>query len=137
VQKGIATTTDYHAKLFAHELNRRHSVADDEKLAGALLDAQVDLNPHQVEAALFAFKSPLSKGATFADEVGLGNLPDKLALQRKARSLETMRDEAWRAYDQAAKEIETQKDELLDQVEEHLGQDVYDETLFAIRFEIK
>lgn len=72
MQKGIATTTDYHAKLFAHELNRRHSVADDEKLAGALLDAQVDLNPHQVEAALFAFKSPLSKGAILADEVGLG-----------------------------------------------------------------
>jgi ERCC4-related helicase len=65
-------TTEYHAKLFAHELNRRHSVADAEKLAGALLDAQVDLNPHQVEAALFAFKSPLSKGAILADEVGLG-----------------------------------------------------------------
>lgn len=64
--------TDYHAKLFAHELSRRHSVADAEKLAGALLDAQVDLNPHQVEAALFAFKSPLSKGAILADEVGLG-----------------------------------------------------------------
>jgi ERCC4-related helicase len=54
------------------ELSRRHSVADAEKLAGALLDAQVDLNPHQVEAALFAFKSPLSKGAILADEVGLG-----------------------------------------------------------------
>jgi ERCC4-related helicase len=65
-------TTDYHAKLFAHELGRRHSAADDEKLASALLDAQVDLNPHQVEAALFAFKSPLSKGAILADEVGLG-----------------------------------------------------------------
>jgi ERCC4-related helicase len=38
----------------------------------ALMDAQVDLNPHQVEAALFAFKSPLSKGAILADEVGLG-----------------------------------------------------------------
>ena len=72
MQKGNATTTDYHAKLFAHELSRRHSVADDEKLAGALLDAQVDLNPHQVEAVLFAFKSPLSKGAILADEVGLG-----------------------------------------------------------------
>lgn len=64
--------TEYHAKLFAHELGRRHSVADAEKLAGALMDAQVDLNPHQVEAALFAFKSPLSKGAILADEVGLG-----------------------------------------------------------------
>lgn len=64
--------TEYHAKLFAHELSKRHSVADAEKLASALMDAQVDLNPHQVEAALFAFKSPLSKGAILADEVGLG-----------------------------------------------------------------
>ncbi|MEQ9587314.1 MAG: SNF2-related protein [Parvibaculaceae bacterium] len=65
-------TTDYHAKLFAHQLSRRHSVGDSEKLASTLLDAQVDLNPHQVEAALFAFKSPFSKGAILADEVGLG-----------------------------------------------------------------
>ena len=36
------------------------------------MDAQVDLNPHQIEAALFAFRSPLSKGALLADEVGLG-----------------------------------------------------------------
>lgn len=64
--------TDYHTKLYAHELRRRHSAGDSEKLAGALFDAQVDLNPHQVEAALFAFRSPLSKGAILADEVGLG-----------------------------------------------------------------
>lgn len=68
----MSMITDYHAKYFAHELSRRHSVADAEKLAGTLFDAQVDLNPHQVEAALFAFKSPLSKGAILADEVGLG-----------------------------------------------------------------
>ncbi len=37
-----------------------------------MADAQVDLNPHQVDAALFAFQSPLSKGALLADEVGLG-----------------------------------------------------------------
>ena len=43
-----------------------------DKLASALSDAQVDLNPHQIEAALFAFRSPLSKGAILADEVGLG-----------------------------------------------------------------
>ncbi|MCH2236130.1 MAG: SNF2-related protein [Crocinitomicaceae bacterium] len=41
-------------------------------MSSTLLDAQVDLNPHQIEAALFAFKSPLSKGAILADEVGLG-----------------------------------------------------------------
>src|SRR2546427_11727041 len=64
--------TDYHAKYIAHELTKRCASDSIEKLAGALVDAQVDLNPHQVEAALFAFKSPLSKGAILADEVGLG-----------------------------------------------------------------
>src|SRR5687767_12638465 len=64
--------TDYHAKYYAAELTRRFPSDSVEKLAGALVDAQVDLNPHQVDAALFAFKSPLSKGALLADEVGLG-----------------------------------------------------------------
>ncbi|MDP1557707.1 MAG: SNF2-related protein [Nitrosomonas sp.] len=64
--------TDYHAKYFAHELTKRCSSDSIEKLAGAVASAQVDLNPHQVDAALFAFQSPLSKGALLADEVGLG-----------------------------------------------------------------
>lgn len=58
--------------MLAHELTLRHSTEKLEKLAGTLVDAQVDLNPHQVDAALFAFRSPLSKGALLADEVGLG-----------------------------------------------------------------
>ena len=53
--------TPYHAKYFAYELTRRCPPDSDDRLAGALVDAQVDLNPHQVDAALFAFKSPLSK----------------------------------------------------------------------------
>ena len=64
--------TDYQAKYYAHELSKRCSSDSIEGLAGTLMDAQVDLNPHQVEAALFAFKSPLSNGAILADEVGLG-----------------------------------------------------------------
>jgi SNF2 family DNA or RNA helicase len=64
--------TDYHAKYFAYELTKRCASDSPERLAGALVDAQVDLNPHQVEAALFAFRSPLSRGALLADEVGLG-----------------------------------------------------------------
>lgn len=64
--------TPYHAKYFAHELTKRSSSESVDKLLSALSDAQVDLNPHQIEAALFAFRSPLSKGAILADEVGLG-----------------------------------------------------------------
>lgn len=64
--------TDYHAKYYSYELTRRHPANNLGKLTAALQDAQVDLNPHQVDAALFAFKSPLSRGAILADEVGLG-----------------------------------------------------------------
>jgi ERCC4-related helicase len=64
--------TDYHAKYYAHELTKRSSSDSLEKLTATLSNAQVDLNPHQIEAALFAFRSPLSKGAILADEVGLG-----------------------------------------------------------------
>ncbi len=56
----------------AWELSRRRNSASDDKFTGVLSEAKVDLNPHQVEAALFAFRSPLSKGAVLADEVGLG-----------------------------------------------------------------
>ncbi len=68
----MTNLTPYHAKYFAHELTKRCPSDSLEKLASALVDAQVDLNPHQVDAALFAFRSPLSKGALLADEVGLG-----------------------------------------------------------------
>ena len=65
-------TSAYHAKYFAHELTKRCPSDSVAKLAASLADAQVDLNPHQIDAALFAFRSPLSKGALLADEVGLG-----------------------------------------------------------------
>ena len=63
--------TDYHARYFAHDLTRRATSGMD-RLSMALFDAAVDLNPHQIEAALFALQSPLSKGVILADEVGLG-----------------------------------------------------------------
>lgn len=62
----------HQAKYYAFELTKRCSSDSVEKFSATLLDAQVDLNPHQVEAALFAFRSPLSAGAILADEVGLG-----------------------------------------------------------------
>lgn len=63
--------TAYHAKYFAHELTRQGGEGV-ERLSRSLFDACVDLNPHQIEAALFALRSPLAKGVLLADEVGLG-----------------------------------------------------------------
>lgn len=57
---------------FAHQLTLRAASDSMESMASALLDAQVDLNPHQIDAALFASSNPLSKGVILADEVGLG-----------------------------------------------------------------
>jgi len=63
--------TRYHAKYFAHDLTRK-AVGGLDRLSMSLFDAAVDLNPHQIEAALFALESPISKGVVLADEVGLG-----------------------------------------------------------------
>ncbi len=64
--------SDHHAKYYAHELTRQASGEDIDRISASLFDASVDLNPHQIEAALFALRSPLSKGVILADEVGLG-----------------------------------------------------------------
>ena len=64
--------TAYQSQFFAWELTRQASGDSIESLGSTLVDAQVDLNPHQVEAALFACKNPLSRGVILADEVGLG-----------------------------------------------------------------
>lgn len=62
----------YHAKYYAHELTRRHTADGVDRLSQSLFDASVDLNPHQIEAALFAMRNPLQEGVLLADEVGLG-----------------------------------------------------------------
>lgn len=64
--------TNYHAKYYAHELTAKHSSSSVDRISRSLFDASVDLNPHQIEASLFALRSPLSKGVVLADEVGLG-----------------------------------------------------------------
>lgn len=67
--------TDFHANYFAHELTKRRTSDSVKKLAAMLADAQVDLNPHQVEAA--------KKAAGLAP-----TLPEKLEWQRAVRTLE-------------------------------------------------
>ncbi len=58
------------ATFFAHRLTLEGTGED--ALAQSLSTARVEMNPHQVDAALFALASPLSKGVLLADEVGLG-----------------------------------------------------------------
>lgn len=64
--------TNHQAKYFALELTRQRGAEGLGRLTQSLFDAAVDLNPHQIDAALFALRSPLSGGTILADEVGLG-----------------------------------------------------------------
>jgi ERCC4-related helicase len=64
--------TPHQSQYFAWLLTRRAAGDSVESLASTLVDSQVDLNPHQVDAALFACRNPLSRGVILADEVGLG-----------------------------------------------------------------
>ena len=62
----------YQSKLWATKLTLKEPSDSIDKISRAITTAKVDLNPHQVDAALFASRSPLSKGVILADEVGLG-----------------------------------------------------------------
>ena len=56
----------------ASQISQKHPQHALEKLNGSIRSANVALNPHQIDAAVFAFNSPISRGAILADEVGLG-----------------------------------------------------------------
>lgn len=64
--------TPHQAKYYAHALTSRQDADGIGSISQSLFDASVDLNPHQVDAALFACRNPLSQGVLLADEVGLG-----------------------------------------------------------------
>jgi SNF2 family DNA or RNA helicase len=68
----VQLNTPYHSQYFACELTKQSASDTVGRISQSLINATVDLNPHQVEAALFAFRAPLERGALLADEVGLG-----------------------------------------------------------------
>ena len=54
--------TPHHARYFALELQRRGLAGQVQAVGAALFDARVDLNPHQVEAALFGLRASVEQG---------------------------------------------------------------------------
>jgi hypothetical protein len=63
-------------------------------------------------------------------------LPEKLERQRAVRALETRREEAWRAYDHPSREIDAQKDALLDTISQRLTQHLEHEPLFTLHWQL-
>ena len=64
------------------------------------------------------------------------NLPEKLKLEKERKKHESERDNAWREYDHAAKEIDRAKDKLIDEIEARLGQDVTEQELFVLSWQV-
>ena len=62
--------TRHQSAYFAHWLTQSGKI--ENQISRAMASARVDMNPHQIDAACFALKSPLEKGVLLADEVGLG-----------------------------------------------------------------
>ncbi len=109
-----------YAQFFELEMNKLDNWADDKRKG-------LKSNLKELDDQLRELKRQIRQASS---------LPEKLALQRKARKIETKREEAWRDYDLQAREIETRKDQLLDTVEEKLSTDVSDEMLFQLSWEV-
>jgi hypothetical protein len=88
-------TTSFHAKYWAHALTLRGETGSIESLSRSIAGSRVDLNPHQVDAALFAIRSLRQveeRNSRFFDEevVKLDGWSDDLkqGLEREIKELD-------------------------------------------------
>ena len=106
--------------LFEQELDKLDSWGEDRRVA---LKAEL----RELEDRIKAIKREARLAA---------NLPMKLKLERERRGLETKRDEAWKEYEAASREVEKRKDSLIDEVEKKLSQHLSQKALFTIRWRL-
>lgn len=65
-------TIPFLQRYLAEKVTLQKMAGSISRLSSVLAKASIELNPHQIYAALYAFNSPLQRGAILADEVGLG-----------------------------------------------------------------
>jgi len=132
--------TPYHAKYYAYELTKRNSSDSIQKLVTSLMDAQGDLNPHQVETALFAFRSPLSTGAiSFNEKIKkdiLNPFDQKVSAQREIKDMEKKRSELRRNLFLAQDEVDKRKEKIIENIEARLQQKIETKELFTFRWRL-
>lgn len=66
------TETSYSARYLAERITLLNGGDSPERIGRTLFNAKISLNPHQIQAALFAFTHPTLNGVMLCDEVGLG-----------------------------------------------------------------
>ena len=64
--------TPHQSQYIAWQLSKQTASNNVDDFGATLVDAKIDINPHQIDAAIFACQNPLSRGVLLADEVGLG-----------------------------------------------------------------
>ena len=126
-------TTPFHSKYWANKLTLRAAAGSIESLSRSIAGARVDLNPHQVDAALFALRSPLARGVILADEVGLGKTIEAgIVIAQRWAERNRKRRELFDAQDA----IDTQRDELIKRIEGQLCQRHTLKPLFTFRWRL-
>lgn len=65
-------STIHSSRYLVEKMMLNHYGDDFNRISKTIYNSKINLNPHQINAALFAFKSPTSKGVMLCDEVGLG-----------------------------------------------------------------
>ena len=59
-------------RYLAEKLSLKKMAGNIARLSSTLAKSSIQLNPYQIHASVYAFDSPLQRGAILADEVGLG-----------------------------------------------------------------
>ena len=116
----INRMSERNAVWFETEMDKLDRWADDRRTS--LRAELADLDAEIKEAKKAARLAP--------------TLPDKLNRQRELRVLESRRDDAWRAFDAATREIDQQKDALLDDITARLDQQSEESELFTLRWSV-
>ena len=109
-----------YASYFEQEMEKLDNWADDKRKG-------LKLNLKDLDAQIKDLKRQIR---------GSKNLPEKLAFQRKAQKLEKQRDDAWREYDEQAREVEQKKDSLLDIIEQKLQMNTQENHVFSIKWSL-
>jgi hypothetical protein len=108
---------------------------------GTWFDAEIDKLDHWAEDRRASLKAELDELDESIKETKKGarlapNLPEKLERQRALRQLESKRTEAWKTFDEASREIEREKDIILDEISQRLEQKQEQDLLFILRFRL-
>jgi hypothetical protein len=125
--------------LIAGEIQRiANSLAEKN---GAWFDAEMDKLDRWAEDQRRSLKADLDDLDARIKEAkkqarSAPNLPTKLEIQRQLRQLESKRNDAWRIYDEASRDVEKKKDTLLDDISQRLNQKTEREELFLIRWQL-